>query len=786
VTALHRKLVRELWQLRGQVVSIALVIAASVTIFVALWSTVLSLRAAGDAYYEEARFADVFAELRRAPRSLVDRIRAIPGVGEVDVRVTADVRLEVAGSTAPIVGRLISIPREGPSRLDRTVLRRGRAPDPVRSEEVLVSEAFAEAHKLVPGDGLVAVIDGHRAELRVAGVALSPEFVFAVRAGDIMPDDRRFGVVWMNEAPLARALDLDGAFDSVTLALAPGASEREVIARLDALLAPYGGFGAYGRADQISHRNLTAKLDQVTVQARTMPALFLGVAAFLLNMVLTRLIGTQRSVIATLKAFGYGRGAIAAHYLQLVTAIVLLGAAVGVAGGVGTGAGMIRLYRPYYRFPSLVFHLDPGVVLIAVTISLAASLSGALSAVLRAAALAPAEAMRPEAPRTFQPALIERLLGPILPPRARMVLRQLARRPVRAALGVAGISFAVAIMVMSGFFGDSIDRLIAVQFTELEREDVTVLFRRPIAGAALHELERLPGVFRVEPLRAVPARLVVGARSRRTALQGVVPDDQLRRLLDVDLRPVVLPEQGVVLTRELGEALGVGPGDTLTVEILEGTRPTRELRVAGLADEFIGTSAYMNLAALQRLLGEQGSVTAAHLAVDSLAVSATVRRLEAMPGVSSVGLRRTMLALFRDEINGRMGAVAVVLGAFASVIAVGVVYNGARITLAERGHELGAMRVMGFTRAEVSALLVGELGLQVAAAIPIGCVLGRLLAGAMARGLASDAFRFPVVVEPRSYATAALVVTIAAALSALAVRRKLDGIDLAEVLRTRE
>jgi putative ABC transport system permease protein len=344
----------------------------------------------------------------------------------------------------------------------------------------------------------------------------------------------------------------------------------------------------------------------------------------------------------------------------------------------------------------------------------------------------------------------------------------------------------VAIMVMSGFFSDSIDRLVAVQFTELQREDVTVAFRRPTSTTALRELERLPGVFRVEPLRATPARLVAGHRSRLTLLQGVAPDSQLRRLLDVDLRPVALPDQGVVLTRELGEALGVAPGDELRIEILEGSRPVHVLRVAGLVDELMGTSAYMSLAALERMLGEQGSVTAAHLAVDSLAVSATVRALEAMPGVSSVGMRRSMLDLFRTEIKGRMGAVAVVSGIFAWVIAIGVVYNGARITLAERGHELGSMRVMGFTSSEVSALLVGELILQVLAAIPLGWGLGRLLAGAMARGLASDAFRFPLVVEPRSYATAALVVAVAAALSALAVRRKLDGVDLAEVLRTRE
>ena len=786
MSPLHRKLGRELWQLRGQVVSIALLIACSISVFVAYLGTLRSLQKAGDAHYRDAHFADVFAALRRAPRSLEERIRRIPGVGEVDVRSTADVRLELLGVSDPIVGHLVSVPRSGQSRLDRTVLRRGQGLDPERPEEILLSEAFAEAHHLAPGDRIVAVIDGHRAALRVAGIALSPEFVFPVRPGELAPDDRRYAIVWMNEDALTRALDLSGAFNSVALALAPGGSEPEVLARLDALLAPFGGLGAYGRKDQSSHRNLTAKLAQIEVQARVTPALFLGVAAFLLNTVLARLIGTQRSVIATLRAFGYGRVTVIAHYLELVAAIVLVGAVPGVAFGYGLGVSLIGLYQRYYRFPALSFHLDPGIPAFALAVSLAASLGGALSAVLRAAALSPAEAMRPEAPRTFKPALAERLLGAFLGPRSRMVLRQLSRQPLRAALGVTGIAFAVAIVVASGFFRDGLDRLVEVQFFLLAREDATVLFRVPVAGRALHELEHLPGVSRVEPLRSAPVRLVAGQRSRHSAVQGLAPGNQLHPLLDAQLRPVPLPEDGLLLTRELAQVLGVAPGDAVTVEVLEGARPERSLRVAGLVDELVGTSAYMDLGALERLLGEQGSITAAYLAVDAASIAAAVQRLEAMPAVSSVGLRRSMVRLFRVDAAGAMTALAVVLSLFASAIAVGVVYNGARIALAERVHELGCMRVMGFTRGEVSALLLGELGLQVAAAIPLGCVLGRLLAGAMGRGLATEALRFPVVLELRSYVTAALVVAVAAALSALTVRRRLDAIDLGDVLRTRE
>ncbi len=784
MSTLHRKLLRELWQMRGQVVSIALLIAVSVAVFVAFVCVLGSLRAAVDAHYEEGHFADVFADLRRAPRSLDERIRGIPGVGEVDERAVAEVKLEVIGSSEPIVGHLVSVPRRG-SRLDRTVLQRGHGLDPAHRDEVLLSQGFAEARRLGPGDRLVAIIDGHRAELRVAGVVLSPEFVFAVRAGELVPDERRYGVVWMNEDALGRALDLDGAFNSVAIALAPGASEREVIGRLDTVLAPYGGLGAHGRLDQSSHRALTAKLDQLAVQAKVTPAIFLAVAAFLLNTVLARLIGTQRPIIATLRAFGFGRAAVAAHYLQLATAIVLLGAVIGVGLGEWMGVGIIAQYQRYYRLPHLAFHLDPTAVIVAVAVSLGASLGGVLSAVLRAAALAPAEAMRPEAPRAFRPVLVERALGPLLSPRARMVLRQMARRPGRAALGVVGIAFAVAIVVSSGFFTDSIDQLIEIQFFRRTREDATVMFHGPMAGRAVHELERLPGVLRVEPLRAAPVRLVSGPRSRITAVQGLAPGGRLHPLLDEELRQVALPDDGVLLTRELGVALGVGAGDMLTLELLEGTRATLELRVAGLVDELFGLSAYMDLAALGRLLGEEGSVTSAYLAIDALSQGAAMRRLEAMPNVSSVGLRLTVVRIFRDEITGRMGVLTVLLAGFASLIAVGVVYNGARIALAERIHELGCMRVMGFTRGEVAALLLGELGLQVTAAIPLGWGLGRLLAGAIARGVATDAYRFPVVVEPRTYAFAALVVVAAGAASALGVRRMLDGFDLGEVLRTR-
>jgi putative ABC transport system permease protein len=325
-----------------------------------------------------------------------------------------------------------------------------------------------------------------------------------------------------------------------------------------------------------------------------------------------------------------------------------------------------------------------------------------------------------------------------------------------------------------------------VQFFRRAHEDATVAFHGPVPSRALHELEGLPGVLRVEAVRAAPVRLAAGVRSRSTAVQGLVPGGRLHPLLDAQLREVALPEDGLLLTRRLGEVLGVAAGDTLTMELLEGTRATRTVRVAGLCDELIGISAYMDQGALGRLLGEPGSLTSAYLSIDPLRGEAAERRLEAMPGVASVGRRLTVVRLFRQEISGRMFIMSFTLAGFAALIAVGVVYNGARIALAERLHELGCMRVLGFTRREVSALLLGELAIEVTAAIPIGWVLGHALANLVATSIATDAYRFPVKLESATYAWAAVVVVVSAVLSALGVKRKIDAIDLGDVLRTRE
>jgi putative ABC transport system permease protein len=787
VRALDRKLLRDLWHIRGQALAIALVMASGLAMFVMYLSTFDSLRLTQRSYYQDQRFAHVFAAVKRAPRSLEARIAELPGVAQAATRVVADVTIDVPGLTEPAVGRLISIPERGPIALNALYLRRGRLPEPGSDEEAVVSEAFALAHGLGPGSRVGAVINGRRRELAIVGVALSPEYVYSIRPGEIIPDDERFGVFWMRQKALAAAFDMEGGFNDVALRLAPGALEADVIARLDALLERYGGRGAIPRAQQISHWYLDNELAQLQNVGLVLPIVFLAVAAFLLSVVLTRIVAVQREQIAALKALGYSDREVGLHYAAWSLAIALAGAVLGTALGAWMGSGMTNLYNDWFRFPELQYRLDPGLVLAAVAISVGAGLLGSSAAVRRAVALPPAEAMRPEPPASYRESRLERIgLRRLLSQSGRMVVRNLQRRPLRTVLSVVGIAFAVAILIVGTFFLDSMDELMAIQFSVVQRHDVMVGFVEPRSAAAFHEVTRLPGVLAAEPLRAAPVRLSAGARSRQLSILGLSAEQRLLRVIDADVEPVTLPPEGLVLSRSLAEILDVGPGDEVTVEVLEGARPERRVRVAALVEEYMGTSAYMEAGALHRLLREGPNLSGATLMVDPAAVDELYRRLKALPAVAAVSIKVAALEGFEETLAETMDVMIFFNVLFACTIACGVVYNAARISLSERARELASLRVIGFTRAEISSILLGELAALTLAALPVGLALGYAFARALVRAFETELYRFPLIITPRTYAWAVIVVLVAAALSGLIVRRKLDRLDLVAVLKTRE
>lgn len=784
---INRKILRDLWRIKTQAVAIALVIGSGIAMFIMSLGTIYSLEETRNAYYERYRFAQVFAPLKRAPERLKYDIAAIPGVKTVETRIAKYVTLDITGLSEPASGRLISFPESGEQSLNVLHLRQGRLLVPGRPGEVLVNEAFAEANKFHPGDVFTAIINGHKQTLTIAGTVLSPEYVYALGPGALMPDDKRFGVIWMGRKEMQAAFDLEGSFTEATMTLDRGAIENDILIALDALTEPYGGIRAYGRNVQISNWFVTNEIDQLRAMGSFAPPLFLGIAAFLLHMVVSRLVETEREQIGLLKAFGYSNGYVAWVYLKLVLAILVMGLLFGIVFGTWIGRGMTELYTNFFRFPFLYYIIDGSIYVTATLICLVIGLLGALMAVWRAARLMPAVAMTPPPPTSYRTAWIERLLRlRKLSEPNRMILRHFLRWPLRTGIGVLGAALAVSILVSSIFFLESLEKLIDIQFFQVQRQDVIVLFNDARDTSTLEEISRMPGVLAAEPFRSVPVRLIVGHRKFYENIFGLGPVADHFRPLGLNHQPLKMPDHGLVLSTQMAEKLKVVRGDIVTVEIKEGRRPIIDLPVTALADDYIGTPVYMKLSEINRHLKESSSLTGATLLIDRSQENDLFRELKEIPSVASVTVQNVQVKSFRKTINENIGLMIIFNIAFAGIIAFGVVYNSARISLSERARELASLRVLGFTRSEAAYILLGELALLIFVALPIGCLIGYGQAALWVMSMNTDLFRLPLIVDRATFAWSITAVLAATIISSLVVRRKLDSLNIIDALKTRE
>src|SRR3990170_87707 len=785
--AIDIKLVRDLKRLWAQCLAIALVVGGGFATLIMAVGSHRSLDETRIAYYERYRFADVFATVRRAPKPLVDQIREIPGIAAVDARIAKLALLDIPNFAEPATAQVISLPEIGEPSLNRLYMRSGRTPEPGRSEEVVVNEAFAKAHAFGPGDRFFAILNGRKRELVIVGTALSPEYIFTVGPGDIMPDDRRFGIIWMPEKALASAYDLEGAFSSLTVKLWRGASEREVITRLDSLLDRYGGQAAFGRKDQTSHAWLDHELDMLKNMSRTLPPIFLLVSAFLVNLTLNRLVALEREQIGLLKALGYGNVDIVLHYLKLVIVIVIVGIALGSAAGTWLGTYLTRLFGDYFRFPFLVFAKSTDLYVIAAALSSFAAAIGAIRALRDVVTLSPAVSMQPPAPPRFQRVLPATFaIDKVVSQPTMIMLRNITRYPVRATFTMLGMTLATAILVVSLFTRGTMEQLIDVTYFMADRQDATVGLIEKRTRDVIMQVKRLPGVLAVEPYREVPVRIRNANIERRVMISGRPRDADLSRIIDVDLRPVVLPENGLAISSMLAEILGVRVGDFVEVDLLEGQRRTISLPVTALVENYFGIKGMMDDQALARLIREAPAVNAVNLSFDPTKSDLFYAAIKGMPTVSGLALQGASLANFRAVIAVFVTTMASIYTGLAGVIAFGVVYNSARISLSERARELASLRVLGFTRGEVLRILLLELALLSILAQPPGWVMGYGLAWILRTQLAGELMRVRLVVEHSTYVIASAIVIAAAVLSALVVRRRVNQLDLVAVLKTRD
>lgn len=784
IASLRRKALRDLRRLWGQALAIALVLAAGVATLILGNGAHRALSDTRDRYYADYGFADLFSDVVRAPLALVEDVYAIDGVLQVEPRIVKLGRPEIEGMAEPASVLLVSLPKlDG---LNRLHLREGRLAQSDAAMEAVVSEDFASVHGLRQGSRLTIVMNGNRRVLTVTGIALSPEFIYSLGPGEMMPDPRRFGVVWIPRPALEQAFDLKSAFSNLVLRVAPGVTVTSVIAALDRLTAPYGGGGATGRAEQTSHAFLDAELKQLGAMVKVLPPIFLLVAAMLVHMTLSRLIALEREQIGLLKALGYTPVQIAQHYLEFVLIIAIGGILTGFVAGAWLGAGLARLYAKFFSFPFLDFGTDFRVYGLAALVTAVAASAGALQSLRAVLSLAPAVAMAPPAPADYRRSAESMFRSIRLRQTGRMVARHLLHWPLRTASSVLGMAMAVAILVASLWSFGSIDYMIHVTFQMAERQDVKIVFVAPEPQAALADIRHMPGVMAAEPFRLAPAKLTHGQRSKRIVIEGRPDDARISRILSPDLNPMPMPEAGLILNEALADALLVRPGDRVTVEFLDGRRSVVELPVSGISLGYVGLGAAMSIMALGRATGEGPLISGANILLDEAGEAAFFAAATAAPKTGFLNVTDLTVSRFRATLAENITVMISVYVTLAAIISLGVVYNFSRIALSEQGRELASLRVLGFTRAEVSAVIFMELAVVVLLAQPFGWMIGHGIGWAMVAAFSSDLYRVPFVMGQEVYATASLVVIAAGLVSALAIRGRIDQLDLIAVLKTRE
>jgi len=784
---LDRKLVRDFKRLWPQALAVSLVLACGVATLILSIGAYRSLLETRQAYYERHRFASVFASATRAPMVLERQIGEISGVLAAEARIVEPMLLDIVGMREPATGQVISLPDQGMSNLNRLYLRAGRLPEPGKRNEVVVSANFAESHGFKVGSTIVGTLAGHQVRLRITGLALSPEFIYAIGPGDLIPDHRRFAILWMRHKQLSGLTNLTDAFNSISLTLLPGALQQAVIDRLDHLLRPYGGTGAYGRDDHMSHAFLDSELTQLQGMARVIPPVFMLIAAYLVNMILSRLIALEREQIGLLKALGYGRRMVALHYIKLVLVIAAVGVAIGLASGIWLGRGLTELYGTFFNFPFLIFQRSLDMEFLAIAVSAAAALLGALKAVWSAAALPAATAMRPAAPPQYRRAgWFGTMLGNMVSQLTVMAVRHVVRWPVRAGLTALGTSLSVALLVTAMFTFGSIDFLIDTMYFRTDRQDATIGFARDLSPKAVLAAKQLPGVMAVEPFRSVAADLTHGARSRRLGIIGKPKHMRLSRILNLQLEPITLPANGIVLTERVAQHLDVRRGDIIHVRLLQEGWHEARVPVVDIVQSYMGLGAYMDIDALDRLSRTGPRRSGVYVELDDTQLGALFKKVKATPAAASVALRSVSLKKFRETMEQNIVIMMTVYIVLAVIIAFGVVYNSARIQLSERARELASLRVLGFTRGEVSSVLVVELAIIVLVAQPLGWLIGYGFSWAVVAGFQNDLMRIPFVVEPNAFGWSSVIVLTAATVSSLVVLLRVRRLDMIRVLKTKE
>ena len=792
MTTLDRKLLRDIGRVKGMLAAVISIIAVGAGCLVGMLSTSDNLRIARDSYYSHCRMADFWIDLKKIPTSDLAEIAGRGGVSEVMGRIEFPVVVDIEGVNEPICGKVISLPEESGSTINGIVMRRGSYFTPERRDEVIVSEKFAAARGLAPGGFLTLVLNGRKQSLFVVGTAISSEFMYLTPPNATVPEPARYGVFWIKREYAEDVFGFHGACNSVVGMLSPEAKQdpRAALDAVERRFAPYGVMMKTPLKDQFSNLNLCSELSSLAMQAMTLPLVFLGVAALVLNVVMLRMAEQQRTIIGTLKALGVRNSAIFAHFLKFGLFVGLAGGVIGCGLGWMISWGMTSMYAEFYTFPCLENHAYASTMLFAVLVAVFFAAMGTLHGVDAILRLSPAESMRPSPPSSGGGVTLERIgwLWRRLGFRWQMVLRGLLRQRGRTAVGVLSAALGSGMVLMSLGLVDSLNYMIRLQFDKVMLADYNISLRDEVGLDAVGEAARMPGVERLEATLDMPCEFRHGNRRKISALTGIAEGAALTVPTDPDGKAVKVPSSGLLMSKRLAEILDIREGGLVEITPLKGERRPVYAEVAGVVDSVFGLPVYTEYRHLCRILGQEAPVSSIQVrsfrSPDDL--RGFFKEMKKSPELASVVISEWQKWHLQNDLIAKLKLMTFVMIAFAAVIFFGSILNAALISISERRREISTFRVLGYHSLEVGQLFVRETMLVNLLGTAVGLPIGLQMLSALCGLFGNEMFSVPCQVEPLTWLYS-LLLSVAFVLAAnVIIQRIIDKLDWPEALKLKE
>ena len=778
---LDLRLLRMIKNTKGQFISITIIIAAALCIYVLFNMTSVNIRDSINYYYDLTNINDIHVQLIKIPQGTLRELRNIEGVKEVQGRISFDVPLRVQNKEEKVSIRMITLTDEG-EKINKLYYLSGNSVN-MGSNDVILLEQFAKARGIKPGDVITPYINGREHKLNISGVAASPEFIYLMENDQsLLPANEKFGVAYVSEAFAQSVYGYRGSYNELLITVEDGSRIDDVVEIIEKKLDKYGVKRIIKLEDQLSNNVLIQKMDGIDQMAAAIPVLFLTVAAIIISIMLSRIVNNDRMAIGVLKAMGYGNIRVLSHYTKYSLSIGLVGAILGILGGLLLSVPFSNVFIVYFNIPLMKTDIYYGYMIKAIVLTSIFCIGSGLFGAKSVINIMPADSLRPEAPKSGKRILLERIewVWHSLSFSWKMVIRNIARTKRRFALLVLGLALTYAINTVPLFEGIAIPEMFNLQYGKYQKMDYSIDFSHPMNKSVMVDLKKLIDVDHMEAKVEYPFKLTNGWRERNVFVIGVPHNTSLYEFRDSNQRVVYLKPNSILIAKALSKTLSIKQGDTLTIKNFLPGKKDIEVEVGGVIEQYMGINAYMDIETMERLMVERDLITGVTLTSKDHIKD----KLKDIKNISSVNSSADMKSAFFDYLDTIVLATKLYL-LFGGILGFAIVYNSTIVGISERSMEFASLRILGFDKNDIFWMITRENFLMTVAAIFVGIPIGMGMIKGFAESFSSEVITFPVLMDTEIFITAAIATIFFVFIAQLAAYKKIHDLNFIDALKSR-